>query len=139
MPLLPRQSALGCQYPGFVLSPPMKPPFLSKGTQYLPVHPFAGSVITVDCCLDRDTVSVRFIHAAFAVVLNGSPAQQSGCPQHLFCFQTACRSPVLLVTNASDTFQCRKTDNHNDSREIKIHQRSPIFLFFSAFLSCNDR
>lgn len=139
MPLLPRQCSLDCQYPGFVLSPPMKPPFLSKGTQYLPVHPFAGSVITVDCCLDRDTVSVRFIHAAFAVVLHGSPAQQSGCPQHLFCFQTVCRSPVLLVTNAGDTFQCRKTDNHNGFKGDQNTSEVTDFFVFSAFLSCNDR
>ena len=55
MPILPGQWVLSCQYPVFVLSPPLKPPFLSKGTQYLPADPFGGSVIMVDCCLDRDT------------------------------------------------------------------------------------
>lgn len=138
MPILPGQWVLSCQYPVLVLSPPLKPPFWSKGTQYLPADPFGGSVVMVDCCLDRDTVSVRFIHV-FAVAFGGSPAQQSGCPQHLFCLQTACRSPVPLVTNAGDTFRCRRTHDHSGFKGDQSTSEVTDFFAFSALLRCSDR
>lgn len=77
------------------------------------------------------SLSVRFIHVFFAVAFSGSPAQQSGCPQHLFCFQTACRSPVLLVTNAGDTFRCRRTHNHSGFKgDQNTSEVTDLFGFF---------
>lgn len=65
-----------------------------------------------------------------AVVLSGSPAQQSGCPQHLFGFQTTCWSPVLLVTNTGDTFRCRRAHNHKEFEGDQNTLEVINFFFF---------